>query len=114
MATRWQAPSSAVTVTVTWWLPPLQGWRRGDGSLLCGDGDAAAGLLYRDGDAVRWWEATARSRRTWARGEAEASAGVTAAAARQRRWRFCCVRRWGVKEKDLIHLWYRLTFSTGS
>jgi hypothetical protein len=25
------------------------------GSLLCGDGDAAAGLLYRDGDAVRWW-----------------------------------------------------------
>jgi hypothetical protein len=43
-------------------------WRE----VVSGDGDAAAGLLYRDGDAVRWWEA-------------EASAGVTAAAARQRR-----------------------------
>jgi hypothetical protein len=26
-------------------------WRE----VLSGDGDAAAGLLYRDGDAVRWW-----------------------------------------------------------
>jgi hypothetical protein len=44
----------------------------------------------------------ARSRRTRARGEAEASAGVTAAAARQRKKWLC--PSVGVKEKALNHL----------